>query len=330
MGPWLLGNEWHDDIVEEDTVYVKDLTVSFQIWISYSMKKPSKMAEDSGEKARKKHRITFACAENTCRSPMAKVIMEDLLSRDVARDVEVDSVALERAGPTVNEKAREVIKERYGRDLLKDHIPRLIDYRSLGRLVLVMTTDQKDDLDKKLGNRRDESIVLKVSELVLPSLDDHDSGFGKDVTDPAGKPLDDYRIRLEQLSRYLWEGRDRAIMIVKHGLYAGWSRRGYPKACPNCKSGRVVPIGYGLPTMEFEAELVWYGAVGRDPPCVLGGCCVPGTDDWHCLNCDHEWATERKVNSQEKKLSEDIEIYRSHPSRVREADLERIRRLREK
>ena len=58
-----------------------------------------------------------------------------------------------------------------------------------------------------------------------------------------------------------------------------------PKHCPKCQSKKVVPIVYGMPSMEAgkEAEAGKY---------VLGGCCISDkSPKWHCLNCEHELGT---------------------------------------
>jgi len=252
----------------------------------------------------KKHKITFACDENTCRSPMAKVVLENLMMQKGIQDVEVDSVALERPGSATDARAREAIKERYGNDLLKDLVPKLIDVESLGRLVLVMTKAQKEKLVTKLGKQADETLVLTVSQIILPTMErGQRDDFGRDITDPYDGSLDDYRDCLSMLERYISESQGRILKIARGGLYAGSSPKERPKACPICRSSRVVPVGYGLPTRVGLAEHEWYSMIGRDPPYEFGGCVVglPGQPNWHCSNCRHEWATEHMANHKHKK-----------------------------
>lgn len=58
-----------------------------------------------------------------------------------------------------------------------------------------------------------------------------------------------------------------------------------PEPCPECGSGQVVPIRYGMPTRETEA------AADRGEV-ELGGCFVgrPGGDPaWRCRSCRHEF-----------------------------------------
>jgi protein-tyrosine-phosphatase len=259
------------------------------------MKKPT---------ARRKHKITFACDENTCRSPMAKVVLENLTMQREIHDIVVDSAALERPGSIADARSRMAIEERYGNDLLKDHVAKPIDVESLGRLVVVMTKAQKDKLVFKLGKLGNGTPVLTVSQLIMPSMEPGQrDDFGRDITDPHEGSLEDYRFCLSMLERYISEGQDRILKIARRGLYAGRLRKDGPKACPRCDSPRVVPVGYGLPTLEYQAEHAWYSLIGRDPPSTFGGCCIgiPGQPNWHCFNCGHEWATRHPADHKLRK-----------------------------
>lgn len=58
--------------------------------------------------------------------------------------------------------------------------------------------------------------------------------------------------------------------------------------CPKCKSKQVIPIQYGLPTLE-QVQMARKGKL-KD-----GGCEVEmGSPDWHCKNCRHEWTAAPK------------------------------------
>ena len=57
--------------------------------------------------------------------------------------------------------------------------------------------------------------------------------------------------------------------------------------CPKCSSKNIIPIVFGLPGPELEAEAM-AGKVS------LGGCIVsPDDPEWHCRDCKHEWASPR-------------------------------------
>ncbi len=61
-----------------------------------------------------------------------------------------------------------------------------------------------------------------------------------------------------------------------------------PKCCPACGAEQVVPILYGLPTLEaFEQA--------QRGELELGGCCVTfNAPIWHCKACAHRWHAKRK------------------------------------
>ncbi len=67
------------------------------------------------------------------------------------------------------------------------------------------------------------------------------------------------------------------------------------RRCPGCKSGQVVPIGYGLPT-----DQTWnYLQRGAMPPFYRGGCVIyPDNPTYHCQDCGRNFAPgKRRVRS---------------------------------
>jgi ribosomal protein L37AE/L43A len=59
-----------------------------------------------------------------------------------------------------------------------------------------------------------------------------------------------------------------------------------PKECPECGSGELIPIQYGMPGGEMMEES-FKGKIK------LGGCCIwPEAPNWHCKKCEHEWLVE--------------------------------------
>lgn len=123
--------------------------------------------------------ILLVCGGNTCRSPMAKVILEQKLKAIEQLDkFEVDSAAYD--GPTspgASSNAREAIKKLFGQDLLASHkakklTPELLDAADV---ILVMGARMKKGLPQG------KTWTLK----------EYAGGSG-DVGDPFGGNLETY------------------------------------------------------------------------------------------------------------------------------------------
>jgi hypothetical protein len=68
-------------------------------------------------------------------------------------------------------------------------------------------------------------------------------------------------------------------------------KRRKPSQCEKCGSDRVASVMYGLvyPTEALESDL----EAGR---VVLGGCSIlPGSPEWRCMACHHEWGDMHKA-----------------------------------
>ena len=53
--------------------------------------------------------------------------------------------------------------------------------------------------------------------------------------------------------------------------------------CSKCQSKKIVPIQYGMPSMEMYEK----SKLGKF---VLGGCCISAESaKWHCLDCEHKF-----------------------------------------
>lgn len=126
-----------------------------------------------------KGKILFVCGGNTCRSPMAKVVLEQMLkAKGYLGRFEVESAAYD--GPTypgASNNAREAIKKLFGADLLATHkakklTPDLVEWADL---ILVMGARMKKGLPPS------KTWMLKEF-----------AGGSGDVADPFGGNLDVY------------------------------------------------------------------------------------------------------------------------------------------
>jgi protein-tyrosine-phosphatase len=143
-------------------------------------------------------KILFLCTGNTCRSPMAKVILEQKLkTRGDLSNFEVDSAACKSPSDTMaNMKARDVIKRMYGQDLLSGHRAKWLTkaIAEEADLILVM-----EDVMKR-GLPPGKTWALKAF-----------AGGSGDVADPYGGSPADYFTCAQEISDTL----DRALPKIK-------------------------------------------------------------------------------------------------------------------
>ncbi|MFC1953376.1 hypothetical protein ACFLVZ_00905 [Chloroflexota bacterium] len=98
----------------------------------------------------KKKKVLLICTGNTCRSPMAKVILEQKLKELGQLDkFEINSGAFNAPNYAgTNEFAREAIKKIYGQDLLASHnsVNLTVIHIEQADLILTMTEKLKEGL----------------------------------------------------------------------------------------------------------------------------------------------------------------------------------------
>jgi len=123
----------------------------------------------------KKKKVLLICTGKTCRSPIAKVILEQKLKELGQLDkFDINSGAFNAPNYTgVNEYAIEAIKNIYGQDLLASHHSEnlTIDHIEQADLILTMTEELKEGLPQN------KSYTLKefagITEDVLVSEEEN-------------------------------------------------------------------------------------------------------------------------------------------------------------
>lgn len=115
-----------------------------------------------------KKRILFVCGGNTCRSPMAKVILEQMLKAKGQLD-RFEIVSAAYGSPTyegASNNAREAIKKLFGADLLASHRAKKLtpDLIEQADLILVMEARMKKGFPPpaRHGHLRSTPVDLEI------------------------------------------------------------------------------------------------------------------------------------------------------------------------
>ncbi len=150
-----------------------------------------------------KETILLICSGNTCRSPMAKVILEHKL-KDLAKLGQFSLQSAARYAPNNPEAsfyARETIKTLYGHDLLAAHKPKSLtrELTEKADLILVMTDGMKYGLPPAKTY----------------SVKEYGGGAG-DVMDPFGGDLDCYLECANELSSIIEKVVARLLKTYSH------------------------------------------------------------------------------------------------------------------
>lgn len=148
-------------------------------------------------KADRKIEILFLCTGNTCRSPIAKVLFEDMLSRSELRHrVRVESAGTMAAeGSPASHFAVEVCREN-GLELSSHNSKTITDQLiSDADLILVMQTSHK----AYLGQSKSANLTK------IRLLSEFASGpeKGKDIEDPFGGTREQYELTFMQIKNSL-------------------------------------------------------------------------------------------------------------------------------
>ncbi len=137
-----------------------------------------------------KKMILLVCGGNTCRSPMAKVILEQKLKALGKLDrFVIDSAAYDSPTyPGASSNSREAIKKLFSQDLLASHKAKKLTPELAGRADLILVMGAR----MKKGLPQGKTWTLK----------EYAGGSG-DVVDPFGRNLESYLKCAHEISN-LW------------------------------------------------------------------------------------------------------------------------------
>ena len=171
----------------------------------------------------KKPKIIFVCTGNTCRSPMAEMLLKEALKGFSLQGITVSSAGVRaKRGDTINPKSVQVLAE-YG-IVAGDFKSKKLNDKMLREAyaIVCMTEEQRDYLLdarwnalKKQGIEAEENNVYSFAEIT-----------GYEVPDPYGRDIDAYRYVFGLLAKGM------ALLIEKLGLRSVAKqpkKRGRPK-----------------------------------------------------------------------------------------------------
>lgn len=134
--------------------------------------------------------VLFVCTGNTCRSPMAAALANEMIPSVTVKSAGVFA----GAGSPVNDHALHALKEQ---GLTIDHHSKQISESVLdwSDLILTMTTGHRDTLTSQYPAYQSKCFTLK--EYVL------DSPENEDIPDPFGQDITMYQETLNELTEYI-------------------------------------------------------------------------------------------------------------------------------
>ena len=178
----------------------------------------------------KAKRIVFVCTGNTCRSPMAEILLRKKLEETGVSNVKVLSAGLQaRKGDTINPLSKQVLEEK-GMDCGEFRATLLTDKILKESFAIVCMTERQREIVmdmrwnalRKAGEEEIENNVYSFFEI---------SGY--EVYDPYGKGYDCYQYTFGLLDAGMSALIEKLELVPKKKTESVKKKRGRPKKKTN-------------------------------------------------------------------------------------------------
>ncbi|NLF44575.1 MAG: low molecular weight protein arginine phosphatase [Syntrophomonadaceae bacterium] len=152
-------------------------------------------------------KILLVCSGNTCRSPMAQAMLQQMLHDTQNKEITVKSAGLFTSDGLPASEAARLVMEEMGLDL-SGHTSQKVNEALMAEaeLVLTMTEEQRQILAEAFPQKKQQIFTL-VEFTGQP---------GRDIDDPYGMGWENYRKVSEELKEILM--RLRNILIKQNNL----------------------------------------------------------------------------------------------------------------
>lgn len=138
------------------------------------------------------HRVLFVCSGNTCRSPMAAGVFNELVKRRRIRNLAAESAGTTAASGMVASPLSVAVARKHGIDLEHHRArPMTEDLAARASLILTMTRQQWYDVTE---------YAPREKTFALTAFGDSD-GEPREIADPAGGSEEEYERVFEQLEK---------------------------------------------------------------------------------------------------------------------------------